>query len=114
MVMCQVGPKIRLNREQCPRQASCLSPSLSAGRGPPGAVDRNSSCSEEPARLAWAPGLCSCAPGPALLPAGMESVGQSWGLSWGFWKPSSQSYCRDSLTCLSELCAGFLVGGHAT
>lgn len=77
--MYQFGPKMKLSRERIPRQASFLSLSLPAGRGPIGAVDRNAGCPAESARLVpWPPGLCSCAPGPALLHAGMESFGQSW------------------------------------
>lgn len=76
---CMFGPKMKLSREWSPRQASSLSLSLPAGRSPSGAVDRHAGCPAEPARLVpWPPGLRSCAPGPALLPEGMESVGQGW------------------------------------
>lgn len=71
--MCQCGPNMKLSREQCPRRASPLSTPPPAGHTPPGAVDRSPGCPAEPARLVRPPGLCPCAPGPALLPAGMES-----------------------------------------
>lgn len=94
-----------------PQVGSSLSLSFPAGHSPTGAVDRNAGCSEEPARLLpWPPGLRSCAPGPALLPAGMESVGRTWGLSWSLWQPGRQSRCRESLAYLHGLCAGFRAG----
>lgn len=67
-------------------QDSSLSPFLPAGHGPTGPVDRSSGYPVAPGRLAlWPPGLRPCAPDPALLPAGMKSVGQTGracGLSW--------------------------------
>lgn len=76
--MYQFGPKINQSRK-CPQAVCSLSPSLPAGLDPTGAVDRSSGCPEDPTMLGPQPqGLCPCAPGPALLPTGMQPAGQGW------------------------------------
>lgn len=104
---------MKLSRKWCLKQANLLSPSLPAGLSPTGAVDRSSGCLAEPARLGLQPqGLRPGALGPALLPAGMQPVGQVWeylGSALGLLAPGPQSHGRDSLATLGGLCAGALV-----